>query len=85
MVDFNSNHMDVSSAFPRGGNKVAVESAVRNDIRVRKIEDQIQSWKCCPTTDARTKAEKVNTLEVQLVAIKSGIESQLKSTLDIRA
>ena len=63
----------------------ATEAAVKGDYQVVKLESQIQDWKCCPTTDPKTKASKVTQLETQLEAVKSSIESREKSrsTLNI--
>ena len=41
---------------------------------MQKIQSQIDDWRTCPTTDAKTKQEKVSKLQNQLDGVKSALE-----------
>lgn len=49
-----------------------------SDYEVMKLQAKIDDWKCCPTTDPKTKQEKVDALEIKMSAAKAAIESKQK-------
>jgi len=58
----------------------AISPVVQCDVEVQHLQSQIQDWKTCPTTDAKTKATIVSRLETKLESVKAAIESRQKST-----
>lgn len=42
-----------------------------SSFEVQTLERQISDWRCCPTTDPKTKQEKVQKLQTRLNAIEA--------------
>ncbi len=53
-------------------------SSVKSDVQVQKLQSQIQDWRTCPTTDAKTKQTIVTRLEAQLDSVVASLESSAK-------
>jgi hypothetical protein len=66
--------MSISSSLARSS--TIGSTSVSTDLQVQHLQSQIEDWRTCPTTDPKTKQEKVSRLEAQLDVVKAQLQSR---------